>query len=132
MASAVRASCALPGIFTPVERGEQILVDGGVLNNLPVSVVRDMGADYVTAVDLLPPTIWGARPQNLFEMFYLTFYTSLHTARSEASGADCIVVPAIAKFNWVDFSQVPALIEKGREAAKAKIEQIKKDLELLS
>jgi len=129
VAPAVRASCAIPGVFTPLERGEQILVDGGVLNNLPVSVVRDMGADYVIAVDLLPPTIWGSRPQNLFEMFYLSFYTLLRAAHSEALEADCLIVPAIGKFNWVDFSQVEALIEKGREAAEAKIEQIKQDLE---
>jgi len=127
--AAVRASCALPGVFTPVERGEQILVDGGVLNNLPVSVVRDMGADYVIAVDLLPPTIWGARPENLFDMFYISFYTLLRGAHSEAAEADCLIVPAIGKFNWVDFSQVPALIEKGSEAAEARIEQIKQDLE---
>jgi len=38
-------------------------------------------------------------------------------------------VPAIGQFNWVDFSQVAALIEKGREAAEARIEQIKQDLE---
>jgi len=129
VAPAVRASCAIPGVFTPVERGGQILVDGGVLNNLPVSVVRDMGADYVIAVDLLPPTIWGARPRNLFEMFYVSFYTLLRGAHSEATEADCLVVPAIGQFNWVDFSQTAALIEKGREAAEAKIEQIKKDLE---
>lgn len=129
VAPAVRASCALPGVFTPVERGEQMLVDGGVLNNLPVSVVRDMGADYVIAVDLLPPAIWGSRPQNLFEMFYLSFYTLMRAAHSEASEADCLIVPAIGQFNWVDFSQVGALIEKGREAAEAEIEQIKQDLE---
>jgi len=129
VAPAVRASCAIPGIFTPVERGDQILVDGGVLNNLPVSVAREMGADYVIAVDLLPLTIWGARPQHLFEMFYLSFYTLLRAAHSEAPGADCLIVPAIGQFNWVDFSQVGALIEKGREAAEAKIEQIKRDLE---
>ena len=129
VALAVRASCALPGVFTPVERGEQMLVDGGVLNNLPVSVARDMGADYVIAVDLLPPTIWGARPQNLFEMFYLSFYTLLRAAHSEAPEADCLIVPAIGKFTWVDLSQAKALIEKGRQAAEAKIEQIKQDLE---
>jgi NTE family protein len=129
VAPAVRASCAVPGVFTPVERGEQILVDGGVLNNLPVSVVRDMGADYVIAVDLLPPTIWGAKPRNLFEMFYISFYTLLRAAHSEAPEADCLIVPAIGQFNWVDFSQAAALIEKGREAAEAKIEQIKQDLE---
>jgi NTE family protein len=129
VALAVRASCALPGVFTPVERGEQILVDGGVLNNLPVSIVREMGADYIIAVDLLPPAIWGSRPQNLFEIFYLSFYTLLRAAHSEAEEADCLIVPAIGQFNWVDFSQVGALIEKGREAAEAKIEQIKRDLE---
>lgn len=114
VAPSVQASCAIPGIFTPVERGDQILVDGGVLNNLPVSVARDMGANYVIAVDLLPPTIWGARPRNLFEMFYLSFYALLRAAHSEAPGADCLIVPAIGKFNWVDFSQVGALIERGR------------------
>ncbi len=130
VAPAVRASCAIPGIFTPVERGEQILIDGGMLNNLPVSVVRDMGADYVIAVDLLPPTTWGARPRNLFEMFYISFYTLLRaSSHREAPEADCLIVPAIGQFNWVDFSQTDALIEKGREAAEAKIEQIKQDLE---
>lgn len=129
VARAVRASCALPGLFTPVEMDEQILVDGGVLNNLPVSTVRDMGADYVIAVDLLPPTIWGSRPHNLFELLYLSFYTLMRSAHSEAAEADCLIVPAIGEFNWVDFSQVSALIEKGREAAEAKIEQIRKELE---
>lgn len=52
LAEAMRSSMAIPGAFKPVERGEQTLVDGGMLNNLPVDVVRDMGADIVIAIDL--------------------------------------------------------------------------------
>lgn len=50
---AVRASIALPGVFTPIERGEQLLVDGGLLDNLPADVARSMGADVVIAVDVM-------------------------------------------------------------------------------
>ncbi len=49
---AVRASIAIPGIFTPVEQGELFLVDGGLVNPVPVSVAREKGADFVIAVDL--------------------------------------------------------------------------------
>jgi NTE family protein len=49
---AVRASISIPGIFTPVKKKGTFLVDGGVVNPVPVSVVREMGADFVIAVDL--------------------------------------------------------------------------------
>ena len=52
LCKAMRASMAIPGIFKPVERGDYMLVDGGMLNNLPVDVCRAMGADIVIAVDL--------------------------------------------------------------------------------
>ncbi len=52
LARAIRASIAIPGFFKPVKRGDYMLVDGGVLNNLPVDVCRQMGADIVIAVDL--------------------------------------------------------------------------------
>ncbi len=50
---AVRATIALPGLFTPVEREGRLLVDGGLLDNIPAGVVRDMGADVVIAVDVV-------------------------------------------------------------------------------
>ena len=49
---AIRASISIPGVFTPVKRGEMLLVDGGLVNPVPTSVARQMGADYVIAVDL--------------------------------------------------------------------------------
>ena len=53
---ALRATVSVPGLLAPVERDGQRLVDGGLLNNLPVDVVREMGADVVLAVDVCPPT----------------------------------------------------------------------------
>lgn len=53
---AVRATIALPGLFRPVERDQQLLVDGGLLDNLPADVVRRMGADVVIAVDVIGDT----------------------------------------------------------------------------
>jgi NTE family protein len=131
VAWAVRASCALPGIFTPVEKGDQLLVDGGTINNLPVSPVREMGADYIIAVDLLPPQDWHPRPQNIFEMWFLSFYTLLRATHSEGKEADCLIVPAVGSYTtMVDLSKAGELIEKGVEAAEAKVDQIKADLGL--
>ena len=52
LASAMRASMAIPGIFKPVSKGDWLLVDGGLLNNLPVDVCKAMGADIIIAIDL--------------------------------------------------------------------------------
>jgi len=128
VAHAVRASCALPGVFTPVEWEGRLLVDGGLLNNLPVSVAREMGAEYVIAVDLLPPTQLEQTPRNLFEVWYLTFYTLLRMSHREGEQADCLITPQVGRFDWVDFSQVPDLIQRGREAAEAHMAQIKADM----
>jgi NTE family protein len=53
---AIRATIALPGLLSPVERGGQLLIDGGVLGNLPADVVRQMGADLVVVVDVTTDT----------------------------------------------------------------------------
>jgi len=131
VAWAVRASCALPGIFTPVEKGDQLLVDGGTINNLPVSVVREMRADYVIAVDLLPPLQDGhPRPQNLFEMWSLAFYTLLRVTHAEGKEADCLITPAVGSYGIFEFSKMEEMLEKGVKAAEAKMDQIKADLGL--
>jgi len=128
VALAVRASCALPGVFTPVQWEGRLLVDGGLLNNLPVSVARDMGAEYVIAVDLLPPVQPDRLPRNLLEIWYLTCYTLLRTAHEEGKQADCLIIPQVERFDWLDFSRVPHLIQRGREAAEAHMARIRAEL----
>ena len=52
LATAMRASMAIPGVFTPVRKDSMILIDGGMINNYPVDVARSMGADIIIGVDV--------------------------------------------------------------------------------
>lgn len=61
--AAVRASVAIPGMLTPLEKDGRLLVDGGLVNPLPVNVARDLGADYVIAVDVSRSPLPGSRKQ---------------------------------------------------------------------
>jgi NTE family protein len=130
VAEAVRASCALPGVFTPIEREGGLLVDGGLINNLPVSAVREMGADYVIAVDLsAPPSGVREVPGSLFEIWFLSVATLIRNAHREASLADAVICPDVGEFSWIDIARIPTLIERGRQAAEAAVPQILRDLE---
>ena len=70
LALAMRSSMALPGVFDPVEFEDQLLVDGGVLMNVPVSVGKDLGADIIIAVDVGSPLAEKEKVQNLFQILY--------------------------------------------------------------
>lgn len=129
LARAIRASASLPSIFTPLEDGNRLLIDGGALNNLPVCVAQDMGADYLIAVDLVPPPITRMeRPKNIFEMWALSIYTVMRARYTDAHLADVHIQPAIAHTSFFDFGQIDFLVQKGREAALGHVGRIKADL----
>jgi NTE family protein len=130
VAPAIRASCALPGVFTPVEYEGRLLVDGGLINNLPVSAVKKMGAEYVIAVDLSsPPTADRKPPSSLLEMWFLSVATLIRNTHREAGLADVVIRPDVGEFSWIDLPNVPTLMERGRQAAEATIERILRDLQ---
>jgi len=129
LAPAVRASCSVPGVFTPVEYRDHLLVDGGLINNLPVSAVLEMGAEYVIAVDLAAPLIGSrGRPSRLLDMWLLTLATLVRNVHREADLADSVIAPSVGEFNPADLSRIPIIIERGREAAEALMPQILGDL----
>jgi len=130
LSAAVRASCSLPGLFTPVPQGERLLVDGGLLNNVPVSVARDMGADYVIAVDLFPSGHRFKPPRHLAEMAMLAYYHMAIQAHRERAEADCLIMPEINHLSIMDFSHTPELIAKGRQAAEEALPHLLQDLGL--
>lgn len=131
IAPAIRASCSVPGVFTPCRREHRLLVDGGTVNNLPVAVVRQMGADYVISVDLLPaPQEQTREPRNMLEVAMVALYTLIRASQMERPMADCTIAPAIAHIGLADLGAGQELMAAGRAAAEALMPTILQDLQI--
>lgn len=128
VARAVRASSAIPGLFPPVEIDGRMLVDGGVVDNLPVDVARELGADYVIAVDLWPPPSGSRRPENLFDVLIAAAGLWSHANHPDPATIDCYILPEIGEFRAWDFDAVPSLEAYGRAAAERVIVRLKEEL----
>lgn len=104
---AVRASCAIPGIFSPYITPEgRILVDGGVVDNLPVQVAREMGAEVVLAVNVSSTTApLGGPPRNILEVLEYAWRIHLRTAWREGRDPDWLVEPEIPTFPILELAE---------------------------
>lgn len=126
VARAVRASAAVPGIFEPLMEEDRALVDGGVLNNLPVALARDMGARKVIAVDLNSQRANSDLPVNLLDVTFRTFAVLLN--QSSIAGreeADVLIQPDLEEFSYHDLSVSQELMARGEEAAKKLLKQLR-------
>jgi len=128
VSEAVRASCAIPGVFTPVVRGREVLVDGGVLNFLPTDVVRQMGADYVIAVKVMPGVVGKKPPENIVQVLVNSFQLTIAQIAEHAPNGDVTIVPDLIGLNSHDFEQAEKLYQRGYDAASNVVEKIKQDL----
>jgi NTE family protein len=117
VAPAVRASCSVPGIVTPVDMDGLRLVDGGMANNLPISVVRDMGADLVIAVGLATPP--GGQPRGIFNIGIATVEHLIIGAGDDPATADVYIpIPLWGLGSLIRLSAGEKLIALGRQAAE--------------
>lgn len=125
LAPAIRASCSVPGVFTPYHRNGRLLVDGVVVNNLPVTVAQNMGADYVIAVDLLPLVSHAqVEPRNVVELSMTALFMLARATQIEQELADVLISPAITHINLADLNSGEELMAAGREATEAAMPRI--------
>lgn len=125
---AVRASCAVPGIFEPlVDDSGKLFVDGGVVSQVPVEIVRAMGADVVIAVDLLAcGSAISSRPRTSVGMLIRSAMSLLRTASSyQSASADVRVEPQIAHIRPDRISNREEGIKLGEQAALRMLDEIK-------
>jgi NTE family protein len=124
VAAAVRASCSVPGIVTPVEVGGHLLVDGGIVNNLPISVVRSLGADVVIAVGLgVPPGGYPKGPLRI-AMAALDFLL-MHAADDPATADVHLPIPLWGFGSLVRTSRRHRFVALGEQAAEQALPQIR-------
>jgi NTE family protein len=129
---AIRASCAIPGWYVPVTDSEgRQLVDGGLVANLPVSVVRALGAEVVVAVDVNsegakflgpPASVIGVLLQSMLVVQRVA-------AEHQRQLADVVVSPPVGHLRWDELSRASEFIDAGIEAARAALPAIKELLE---
>ena len=120
---AVRASLAVPGVFAPVRVGGRLLVDGGLVRNLPVDIARHMGADIVIAVNVGTPLAGEDELGSAFGVAQqmLNILTEQNVQRSirELGAADLLITPALNGIGFLDFAQGERAMAAGLAAAQA-------------
>jgi len=133
---AVRASISLPAIFAVVKKGSRYLVDGGLVNPVPVSVVQKMGADFIIAVNTIPDVADRAHhrgnrggrkePNIVHVLMQSTFISTYSLVRESMEEADIIIEPHVTHIGAGDFRHAHECIRLGELAARGAIPEIKK------
>lgn len=125
IAEAVRASISIPGIFEPVVIQDQVLVDGGVIDRVPALVVKEMGADIVIGVDVVPDvnrvkidTIFDVITQSLGIM-------ERELLNQRIPAAHVMIHPDCADISPVTFTQTRECIKRGEQATYEQLDKIK-------
>jgi len=127
VARAVRASSAVPGIFEPLVEDDRALVDGGVVNNLPVALAREMGARRVIAVDLNADRPDPSPPVNLLDVTFRSFAMLLNATSDEGRHeADVLIQPSLDEFSYHDLSASDELVRRGESAALSHLKKLRK------
>lgn len=135
---AMRASMAIPGVFKPVESDNMLLVDGGLLNNLPVDVVRAMGADVVIAIDLTQNKHEDKKVKTTAEdladdkglmkvLGWLVGRPDLNKYQNNNSNVDVYINPDLKGFGAADFkaNKIDKMIAQGEKAGKDSYKQLR-------
>jgi NTE family protein len=122
---AIRASTSIPGLFKPVIFEDKLLVDGGVLESVPDQAVRDLGADFIVAVDLLSDlTSYGFKDGKNPSIVEVVQRSSIIAQRRitelkfKETPPDIVIRPQLSHVKVMDFHNGKSVIEIGREAAR--------------
>jgi NTE family protein len=127
MVDPIRASCAFPGIFEPVEIGTRWLVDGGLIAPVPTQAARNMGAKYVVGVSVGMPEGDRGKPTNIFQVVSRAVCAAQkHQLEMWERHADLIIRPDVHSLAWDDFHRADEAIEAGKTAAKIALSRILK------
>jgi NTE family protein len=123
LTSAVRASLSAPGVFSPVEREGRLLVDGGLAENLPIDVARQMGVDVLIVVDvgfpLLNRSQLNSAPTISNQMLAILVRKDSERQRATLTDKDIVIDPPLAEASSFDFGIVSKAIREGVDAARA-------------
>ncbi|GAA4712795.1 patatin-like phospholipase family protein [Brevibacillus fulvus] len=122
---AVRASISIPGIFVPERVGDRLLVDGGVIDRVPITVVREMGADIVIAVDVAQFDT-KMKVGTIFDVIAQTIdVMEREILRLNMLSADLVIRPDVGHYSSIAYNSIQEIIAEGERTALRFVDEIK-------
>ena len=122
VSQAVMASSCLPGIFSPIDIDDQMLVDGGLVENVPISALQDLGADFTVGVDLSANRSYR-KPEDLIDVLINSMDIAIDNAtRLQTSDADLVIAPKLHAYSRTDPKQISELVDEGYKACRSALE----------
>lgn len=120
LATSVRASMSIPTAFSPIEIGDKLLIDGGVVRNLPVQEAIDLGADIVIAVyTSFDTTVTKNMLKSLDDIIIRTaVFVGINDSKEQSKLADILIVPDLKNFSAENYKRNDEIIETGEKAGK--------------
>ncbi len=129
VAPAVMASSAVAGIYLPIRVDGKMLMDGGIIEDVPVSPLRPMGAGVVVAVNLSAERKYRV-PEDIIDVLLNAFDIAIdENTKEQVKNADLVIEPRLSLFRRMDVKQIDELIAEGRRAALEAIPRIRAALE---
>ena len=130
LAKAIRASMAVPAALAPVPWDGRRLVDGGIASNLPVEVVRDMGADIIIAVDLGQPLSEHELGESLLsivdQLTAMLVRGNVERELAMLQDTDVLILPDLGDITSAEFDRVAEAIPPGVAGAELKLDELRK------
>lgn len=142
VSEAVRASISIPALFAVVKREGRYLVDGGLVNPVPTSVVKQMGADFIIAVNVIPDVTdrmrragnngtGGYKAPDIIHILLQSLHISTYSlVRSSLEWADIVIEPDVAHIGARDFHRVQECVLQGEVAAQESVSELKRRLKI--
>jgi NTE family protein len=129
LVDAIRASCAFPGLFEPVEIGTRCLADGGLVAPVPTRAARELGAEFVLGVSVGIQDGHRGTPSNIFQVVTRAVSAAQkHQLEVWERHADLVLRPDVQSFAWDDFDRADEAIEAGAAVARLALPRIQKYL----
>jgi NTE family protein len=126
---ALLASASIPGMFPPVMVNKKILVDGGIVDVVPIEPAQLLGANFIIAVSVDQSIKRRAEFNNAVEILFRSdSITSAELRKLQLSFADIVITPKVGRFHWSDFSKPKQCIREGEIAAQNAILELKQKL----
>ena len=123
----ILASGAFPSLYTPVEIGDRLLIDGGVVNNYPIEEIRKKGIDIIIGVDVQDGKKERKDIKGMFDiLMQIANYGMYQGMEDKKNATDIYIKPDITNYSVVTFDKGTEIIQKGVEAATQKIAELQK------